>query len=506
MRTRGRASLEVLATPEPFDVCIVGSGPAGTVLATSLARRGLRTIVLESGTSVARWVADRRVKRLADIDFSGDTDYPLTMTKARAVGGNSNFWTGRCERFHPSDFGTHPYVIPGNPWPLTYADLEPWYDEAERLLRVRGGPRLPSAPPRRGEFALRPSPSIDALRELVRPAGVELDDSPTATPTKTLRFFRVQREILPEFLASPHGTLVAGATVTRLISGPDGAITGAEARTLDGRSAIARARAYVVCAGGIETPRLLLLSRSEAHPNGVGNRHDRVGCGFNEHPSVNFYARVSHTPGTLLPTNKIGRTHQYYDHFRAQGLGSVLPVFRQSWILPHHNMPFRPRNIPKNMLAFLVRSVRATLYIGVVVEMRVSDSNRVTLSENKFDAFGQPLAHLRFSFHDDDRRLLDASRGLVRELYRRVGATHVVEDLVAWSRHHQGTCRMGTDPRTSVVDPNLRVHGVPNLWLCGSETFVTGGAMQPCLTIVALALRLGRHLPEALRDLHAPAV
>jgi choline dehydrogenase-like flavoprotein len=260
---------------------------------------------------------------------------------------------------------------------------------------------------------------------------------------------------------------------------------------------VARARRFVVCAGGIETPRLLLLSRSESHPEGLGNSYDRVGRGFNEHPSVNFYAKIPHTWGTVLPTNKIGRTHQFYEHFRSQGLGSVLPVFRQSWILPHHNMPFRPRNIPRNLLVLLGRFVRASLYIGIVTEMRVQDSNRVTLATEKKDAFGQPLAHLAFRYSDDDLRLLDGCRSLVREFYGKIGAFNIHEDLVSWSRHHQGTCRMGSNPRTSVVDRNLKVHGVPNLYVCGSEVFVTGGAMQPCLTIVALALRLGEHLPRA---------
>jgi choline dehydrogenase-like flavoprotein len=257
---------------------------------------------------------------------------------------------------------------------------------------------------------------------------------------------------------------------------------------------VARARVFVVCGGGMESPRLLLLSRSEAHPEGIGNHHDRVGRGFNEHPSVNFYAKISHRWGTIVPTNKIGRTHQFYDHFRAQGLGSVLPVFRQSWILPHHNMPLKLSNIPRNIASVFGRLVKATLYIGVVVEMRVSDSNRVTLSRTKKDSFGQPLAHLIFSYGQDDLALLEQSRALVHEFYRKLDASSIHEAQVTWSRHHQGTCRMGANPKTSVVDPDLRVHGTPNLYVCGSEVFVTGGSMQPCLTIMALAGRLGEHL------------
>jgi glucose dehydrogenase len=504
-RLRGRTTLGSLGDTQIFDVCIIGSGPAGTVLGRSLAAQGVRTIIVESGSSVLRWLSDRRVQHLADIDYTGDTDYPLKRTKARALGGNSNFWTGRCERFHPSDFGSHPYSVPDNPWPIGYGDLDPHYEAAERLLRVRGGPRSSFAPPRSQPFPFPTKTDITSLREIAQRAGVQLDDSPTATPSKTLRFFRVQRELLPEFLHSPDAAVVAGATVTRLLAGPDGVITGAEARSLDGVTRTVRARIFVVCCGGMETPRLLLLSRSEFHPDGIGNRYDRVGRGFNEHPAVNFYGTIEHTAGTLLPTNKIGRTHQFYDRFRSEGLGSVLPVFRQSWVLPHHNMPFRPWNIPRNAFNFGRRLARAALYIGVVAEMRISDSNRVTLSRSKKDAFGQPLAHLMFHYAEDDLRLLDASRKLVRGWYAKIGARGIFEDLVSWSRHHQGTCRMGVSPQSSVVDPNLRVHDTQNLYVCGSEAFVTGGAMQPCLTIVALAHRLGEHLPRVLREGGAPA-
>ena len=138
--------------------------------------------------------------------------------------------------------------------------------------------------------------------------------------------------------ASPYVTLVSGLTVTRLLADAQRRIVGAEACALDGTSRRARARLFVVACGGIETPRLLLLSRCEAAPEGIGNAHDRVGRGFNEHPGVNFYGKLRHTRATLDPRHKLGRSHQYYDELRPEGLGSVLPVFIQSWVFPNHLM------------------------------------------------------------------------------------------------------------------------------------------------------------------------
>jgi choline dehydrogenase-like flavoprotein len=143
---------------------------------------------------------------------------------------------------------------------------------------------------------------------------------------------------------------------------------------------------------------------------------------------------------------------------------------------------------------------KPTLYIGASIEMRISDSNRVVLSDKIKDCFGNPLAHLICNYADEDLRTLERSRELIRGIYRKLGATDVEEIEVSWSRHHQSTCRMGDDPGTSVVDRNLRVHDSPNLYLCGSEVFVTGGAMQPCLTISALAHRLADHLASRLGE------
>jgi choline dehydrogenase-like flavoprotein len=482
-----------------YDVCIIGSGPAGTTLATTLAQRGVRTLLLESGRGLGSWLTDARLKQLARYDYTGNTNYPLTQTASRLLGGNSNFWTGRCERLHPSDFEPHPYTPADNPWPIRYADLDSYYDTAERLLRVRGGPRTRFAPPRRTALPLPGSPDVSLLKDLCARFGVEVEDSATATPTKTFRFFNFQKEVLPGFQRSGSGTLVTGVTVTRLIAGADRKIEAAEVKTLDGHAGTARAGIFVVCCGGFETPRLLLLSASEAFPGGIGNAQDMVGRGFNEHPNVGMSAQIPHSWRTLVPTNKIARTHQFYQTFRADGLGATVPVFRQSWLMPNHLLPFRLANIPGNALSVAERAVKAAIHFGSSVEMKISPANRIALSKSRTDVFGQPLAHLIFNYSAEDRLLLERAATLIRGWLSKIGATGVHEIEVTWSRHLQGACRMGVNPRTSVVDRDLRVHDCQNLYLCGSEVFVTGGGMQPTLTIVALALRLADAITERLK-------
>jgi choline dehydrogenase-like flavoprotein len=249
----------------------------------------------------------------------------------------------------------------------------------------------------------------------------------------------------------------------------------------------------------MQTARLLLLSRSERFPNGIGNSFDRVGRGFNEHPSVNFYGTIRPDWSTLSPKHKIGRTHQFYEKFRPEGLGSVHAVVIQSWVFPNHLLRYRLLDMPKHVLKIISRVTRPTLYMSPTLEMKPTDDNRVTLSKNKKDPFGDPVAHLVMNFSPEDRMLIEKARTLTRSILTKADATDIEEIEMTWSRHHLGSCRMGDDARTSVVDRNLRVHDCPNLYLCGSETFVTGAAVQPVLTITALAHRLGDHLPRMLR-------
>lgn len=498
--TSSATDFEILDSPEPFEICIIGSGFVGTILGKELAARGIRTLILESGRSLSQWFFDSRLKGLAAYEVSGDADYLTELTKARAWGGNSNFWTGRCERLHPSDLKVNPYTPPDNPWPITYEELEPYWERAESTLRVRGGALSTYAPPRRRDLPLPARSNISSLKSMLQGVDITVDQSATATPTKALRFFRLHKEILPALRSSSDIHLLSDATVTRLLPDAEGRIVGAEVRKLDGATKIARARTYVVACGGIETPRLLLLSRSDMFPAGIGNRHDRVGRGFNEHPGVNFYAKIRHTWDTIYPRHKLGRTHQFYDSFREQKLGSVLPVFIQSWLFPNHLIRPSLATFRRDIASLLSRVTRPILYIGATIEMAPRDGNRVTLSRDKVDQFGSPLAHLSLSFSPEDRQTLDRTRELILDIYRRIGATGIEEGEVTWSRHHIGACRMGDDPETSVADRNLRVHESPNLYLCGSETFVTGAAVPPVLTIVALTHRLADHLLDQARD------
>jgi choline dehydrogenase-like flavoprotein len=459
LRPTGRLADPRALVGRVFDVCIVGSGPAGAVLALDLATRGRAVLLLEAGPARPRaWLAGPR----ATARCSGPVDYPIAHTRYRGLGGTSNLWTGGCPRLHPLDLGPNAYTPFDGGWPIAYGELEPYYAPAERTLGVRGG---------RADLPAPDVPDATTLRTALRGVGVCAADPPISTGLWGGDHFRVTRDLLPRLAPHPRVTLVAGHAVTRLVPDGTGRIERAEIADAGGRRRLVRAETYVVAAGGLETPRVLLLSRGPSHPAGIANGHGRVGRGFMDHLKVGFrgHVRDRRLAGS-------GRSEQFYEDFKRRGLGSIILGF-----------------------AAESRGRRPALRISADIETHPSPDNRVTLAPDLVDDLGDPGLDLSVNLGTRDLRTLDATRELIRRIYADLGAEAVTElppehGRVGWLSHHMGTCRMGDDPGTSVVDRHLRVHESPNLYVLGSAVFVTGGAANPTLTIVALAHRLADHL------------
>ena len=491
--------LKFLDEQMPFDVCIIGSGPAGAVLGQRLVERGLRTVILESGYDLFRPPLGSNIGGLDVYRSSGTIAYPIAATRIRALGGTSNVWTGRCSRLHPLDFEENAYTPVDAPWPITYADIEPYYQRAEETLRVRGGTLSEYHPPRSRDLPLPADLDISGLKGMMRGVGVTVDDSPTSTSRYQKGPIRAAAELLPHFAESEKSALIAGATVTRLISDSSGRIEGAEVKSPGGTVKTIRASTFVVACGAIEAARLLLLSKSKTYPEGVGNAHGRVGRSFMEHPNIRFSGMVSHTWNTLSPAYEIGRSHQFYDAFKRKGYGSVLLVASQSWIFRDDLKKWSPETIKEKVGAILGRMRKGELRIGATVEMKPSDENRVYLSSDLHDSFGNPAAELSMRYSQEDLNTFEQARMLIRKIYGDLDAEALSESGISWSHHHMGTCRMGENPRTSVVNRDLRVHNTENLYVAGSAVFVTGGASHPTLAITALSHRLADHLLNKLK-------
>jgi glucose dehydrogenase len=471
---------------DTFDVCIIGSGFAGTILGESLGRLGIKTIILESGFQSSRPPSDKRLQALEVFRNSGPLSYPIAKTRFRGVGGTSWLWGGFCSRLQPMDFEDGPFTPKGCSWPIKYPDLEPYFEEAEKSLGAHGDQETEYHPPRRKGYPQPLGSNDSAVREMF--AKVNVAASPQA---RTVPALRLAETHMPRFQASAYGTLIDGATTTRLLT--DGSrVVGAEVKDLDRNVKIIRALVYVVACGGLESPRLLLLSRGPGFPNGIGNNQDWVGRCFMEHRNSSFVAHARVGLTNILFDRSFDVSYQFYRDFKQQGLGGI-----------HLNVGFNTVQ-GRDVREWQFRRIAGKVWtpevrISAGLEMAPSPQNRVSLDPDLKDHFGNPVTNLFLSETDLDRQTREKAKDLIGRIYGTLRAEGVREIESDWVHHHMGTCRMGDDPRTSVVDRNLQVHGTNNLFVAGSSVFVTSGCAGPTVTLTALSLRLAEHLRSQLR-------
>lgn len=545
-----------LATLPEYDLCVVGSGPAGTTIANELAGRGFSICVLESG----RKKPTRHGDRLREVESEGIAI--KDWSRERVLGGASTTWAGLSSFLDPIDLEPREWV-PHSGWPIAHAELLRWYDQA--ALRYRFPTRDDFGPEGFGALRARGGlqPELRRVEEKVFLA--------CAKPQDFGREFRSLYE-------SEKADLYLDATVLRLETRPEGdrdagggetRVRRARVRTSGGRELVLCARVFVLACGGIENARILLQSR-DACPAGLGNERDQVGRRFMNHPK-NYYGIVRLARAVTAAPYWFGSLHRGFAGYgglrldaRTQRERRLLnsyvrlePLFPwsgdtgvESLVLLAKKSRFLVSGISKgqgelvelrdysetgddselqnerksafgwlalfgnivahapSVLAYLwfrlvpgqrprVRRVRLRNFL----EMEPDPENRVTLGEGR-DPNGEPLPRVRHFPSELDRRSIVALHEVLEEELARTGLGTLEGDLAhedPWpidqdASHHIGSTRMGRDPASSVVDPDLRVHGTENLYLAGASVFPTSGCANPTFTIVALSIRLAEHL------------
>ncbi len=447
--TKFEKRIEALDATEPYDVCVVGAGLAGCLLAVRFVRAGLRTLVVEAGGA----------------PHAGSAD-----------------WDGSCERFARADLEANPYAA-GRPWPLALAELEPFYRRAEGTLRVGPARPLPQAGPERA--AGRRDRVLGAVV-----AGAAGAPPRRAAPTRGIGPYDPKRELLPEFEASPTGELVTGVRVTRLHVDRNGRVIGAACRARGGHEKTARAAAFVLACGAVETPRLLLLSKSRRFPHGIGNQHGRVGARIGGHAVIRATGRLeTGWPKRAAPELFVPELRGL---FRAEGLGSIGVIARRE--TSFGTLPLPLASLPRPLQRRLPRALHPRLALVCRIELKPGPNNRIALSDTLVDAHGDPCACVEIRYGEEDRRLAAKAARLLERWLDRVGAVQRSTAGPAWDGPPLGACVMGFAPHFSVCDATLRVHASPNLYVCGPEALPTGSAVSPALTVAALAHRLADHL------------
>ena len=519
------------------DVIIIGAGVAGALVGVRLAEAGARTVILEAGPRVDRAEALERFRaapvKTPECPYprSSAADFPLTgqpdhwyrqagpdlfkSTYLKAVGGTLWHWLGTCVRFLPNDFRLRSRYGQGVDWPIGYDDLAPFYAEAERELGVAGDREADSSAPD-AAFPLPPIATtyLDSVfaRALadspfdVRPTpqarnSVAYDGRPPCQGSATCI------PICPtgaKYEAAAHvakaeraGAQVrAEATATGLEVDSKGRVRAVVYRRPDGETAELRGGLVVLAAHAVETPRLLLHARSQRCPDGIANRSGAVGRYLMDHP-VQLSWALSGEPvwpyRGPIATSGIENLRDGPVRSRRGAMRTQISNDGWNWPLGATDADARAERPRHIQLASLVEQIPDA-------------ANRVALDAHAKDACGVPLPRLHFDIGEYARAGLAAARGHHEAVFARLAASgRRHREEFEGAGHIIGTCRMGANAKTAVVDGNLRAHDHDNLYIVGSAVFPTGGTANPTLTIAALALRLAASLKEALSsaDLHS---
>jgi choline dehydrogenase-like flavoprotein len=532
----------VAGAAEPHDVCVIGSGPAGAFVAHELVAAGARVVLVEAGEAVTpgalshlppsafkhRGTWEERQAPYYPDGITGEVRYQtpaISVDRIRVLGGRSLHWNAVCLRFSSDDFREKSVGGIEEDWPISYDDLAPYYAYVERTIGVcgtrEGLAMLPD-----GEFS-GPPPPLRCAEQIAsvacRQAGLRL--IPTRKAMQVGRGPRMPchycgrcmlgcdvgaivttpNTLLPRALASGRLTLRTNALVRRLLVGTDGLVRAASVvdRKTKGDEEV-RARLFVVSCGSIESARLLLNSACTRHPNGLANSSDLVGRYLTGHAVGTLYGYLSQLAGSGERRGALGALdHSYIPRPEVTGGGGKYvggfgaQVQYADLDFPHHAS--RVGGFGAGFKAEVKRLQPALLQMGGFAKVIAQAANRVTVETSRPDRYGIPSPAIRFEFGDNDRALFADMMDRLSAIYDKAGVEMFFRNdrLGGLASHETGTCRMGADPRTSVLDPFCRAHDVANLFVVDGSPFVTLPEKNPTLTIMALAVRTARYIADA---------
>jgi choline dehydrogenase-like flavoprotein len=516
------------------DLCIIGSGPAGMSIANEFAATHTRVLVLEGGgleleqdTQALYEILNTGAPRVMDSE----------LVRTRVLGGSSHVWTGRCAPFDEWDY-EHRAWVPYSGWPLTRRDLEPYVTRATPYLGLAAHPydeslwRLFKVDP--------PRPALHS--PFLRPMFWQFSKSPGGPAAAHFGREWADSE-------APNIEILLHANLTHINLSADATrFDSVDVASLGGKRARIRAKAAVLCCGGIENARVLLASNRVCSA-GVGNQHDMVGRFLMDHTSG---------PCGSFPAERSSGIRDRFGHYWVDddrgrhvylhGVGLTPEVMKQEGLLNCHAYleQFDPNEDAWTALKRLRSSFRSRRFSGrdvrqvlgnlgpigrglyrrrfrhrpqlesfkrvelfLMLEQMPDPDSRVTLSVDKTDALGMPLSQVHWKIGELERRTARRMLQLFVEACKQLRlpvpqGIPPLEDLNEWisrcteKAHPTGATRMSVDPRAGVVDINCQVHGVNGLFVSGSSVFPTAGAANPTLMIVATALRLADHLKTQL--------
>lgn len=543
---------------ETVDFVVVGSGAAGGVMARELSLAGFTVLVLEQGPRLS--ASDFEHDELKYSFLSGITNDPVInpqtfrsdphsavvrpergniLTYARIVGGSSNHFTANYWRFHEIDF--HERSVFGSiagtgfaDWPLTYQELEPYYTKVEWEVGVSGlAGASPFDPPRTKPYPMPPLPVKSSgvlLERGARALGLHPFPAPMAIVSQPFRGrpacvncgfcigygCEVMAKssslytMIPEAEATGRCEVRPQSYVCRVETNARGRATGVAYFDPERREQFQKARAVVLCANGAETPRLLLNSASPRFPQGLANSSGVVGKYLMFNQGTHVHAVFEHELNEYKSVQVTRVVHDFYDSdprrgfYGGGGIDSRMGSQPIGWALASGgDLPRWGTQFKARLEAFPRSMICAAHATSLPLE-----TNSVSLDPDVRDPWNMPGIRVTYKDHPDDLSTVRFLQEHAVRIMDAAGAQQVWKERVAERRssvHLLGTCRMGNDPASSVIDKHHRTHDVPNLFLCDGSSFVTSGRGQPTMTIQALAFRAAEHIAGFARRNEIPA-
>ncbi|HUS13478.1 MAG TPA: GMC family oxidoreductase [Chloroflexia bacterium] len=529
------------------DLVVVGAGVASLLVAWKAAEAGASVLVLEAGPPFDR--AQSLQNYRAAIAKTPESPYPAapyapqpsvialdeyyvftgpTQFKSnyiRRVGGTTLHWLGTSMRFIPEDFQLKTLYGVAEDWPLTYEELEPWYAAAEVELGVAGEDDLDS--PRSGAYPQPPLPLTYLDQQLALAAarvGLEVRPTPQA---RNSRYYDGRPPccgnatcvpICPigaKYDATVHlrraqalgAQLLDSAVVFAVDVSPEGRVTQVRFKRPDGSEHSAVGKLYAIGAHGIETPKLLQMSRTDALPNGVANSSGVVGRYLMDHPSLLSWALANEPLYPYRsPLENSGIENFRHGEARRTRSAFRMAVGEEGWSYPGVTPDVLAGQLIDQgyfgqalMDELNYRVARQVRFANLIEQMPLYE-NYVSPAWDHLDAIGLPRPQIDYRLDPVTEQGLAEARRVSEQVFNSLGVSEIQHsDTFFGAGHVIGTYRMGSDPRTSVVDADQRTHDHPNLFLLGSGTFPTSGTANPTLTLAALSLKSAGVIVAELR-------